>query len=71
MLTLSLLAFLWEAVSAFIKYVKQLRAVYAENEGQTLLADGFIKFFFFFFWLHWVFAAAPGLSLVVASRGYS
>ena len=26
---------------------------------------------FFFLMLHWVFAAAPGLSLVVASRGYS
>ena len=27
--------------------------------------------FFFFFWLHWVFAAAHGLSLVAASRGHS
>ena len=26
---------------------------------------------FFFFWLHWVFVAACGLSLVAASRGYS
>ena len=26
---------------------------------------------FFFFWLRWVFVAACGLSLVVASRGYS
>ena len=24
---------------------------------------------FFFFWLHWVFVAARGLSLVVVSRG--
>ena len=24
--------------------------------------------FFFFFWLHWVFVAAPGLSLVAASK---
>ena len=34
------------------------------------------SFFFFFnlfiyFWLHWVFVAARGLSLVAASRGYS
>ena len=31
------------------------------------------KFFFNFiyFWLHWVFIAARGLSLVEASRGYS
>ena len=27
--------------------------------------------FFFYFWLRWVFVAAHGLSLVVASRGYS
>ena len=26
---------------------------------------------FIYFWLHWVFIAARGLSLVVASRGYS
>ena len=26
---------------------------------------------FFFFWLHWVFVAARGLSLVAASGGYS
>ena len=37
----------------------------------------FFKFFknlfilFISFWLHWVFVAAHGLSLVVASRGYS
>ena len=24
---------------------------------------------YFYFWLHWVFAAAPGLSLIVASGG--
>ena len=30
----------------------------------------FVKFFFFF-WLHWVFIAACGLSLVVASGGFS
>ena len=28
-------------------------------------------FYLFYFWLHWVFVAACGLSLVVASRGYS
>ena len=27
--------------------------------------------FFFFFWLHWVFIAVCGLSLVAVSRGYS
>ena len=27
--------------------------------------------FYYFFWLHWVFVAARGLSLDVASRGYS
>ena len=31
-----------------------------------------IKYFFIFiFWLRWVFVAVRGLSLVVASRGYS
>ena len=32
-----------------------------------------MSFFFFkiYFWLHWVFAAAQGLSLVVESWGYS
>ena len=28
-------------------------------------------FFFFYFWLHWVFVAVRGLSLVAASKGYS
>ena len=28
-------------------------------------------FYFIYFWLHWVFVAAHGLSLVVASGGYS
>ena len=30
-----------------------------------------VCFLSFYFWLHWVFAAAHGLSLVVASGGYS
>ena len=29
------------------------------------------SFLFFNFWLHWVFVAVHGLSLVAASRGYS
>ena len=31
----------------------------------------FVFFFNLFFWLRWVFVAVHGLSLVVASRGYS
>ena len=31
----------------------------------------FHKFIYLFFWLHWVFVAAHGLSLVAASRSYS
>ena len=31
----------------------------------------FVCFVLFYFWLHWVFVAACGLSLVVASEGYS
>ena len=30
-----------------------------------------INVFIYYFWLCWVFIAARGLSLVVASRGYS
>ena len=31
----------------------------------------FLKFLFIYFWLHWVFVAAHGLSLVAVSGGYS
>ena len=31
----------------------------------------YLFLFSFFFWLHWVFVAAHGLDLVVASEGYS
>ena len=31
----------------------------------------FIYFYFIYFWLHWVFVAAHGLSLVAVSEGYS
>ena len=31
----------------------------------------FLIFKFIYFWLHWVFVAAHGLSLVAASGGYS
>ena len=31
----------------------------------------FINLFIFYFWLHWVFVAAHGLSLVAVSGGYS
>ena len=33
----------------------------------------FLKFYLFiyYFWLHWVFIAVCGLSLVVVSKGYS
>ena len=34
-------------------------------------APSFFPFVILFFWLHWVFGAACGLSLVEASRGYS
>ena len=30
-----------------------------------------IYFLFIYFWLHWIFVAVHGLSLVAASRGYS
>ena len=31
----------------------------------------FLRFNFIYFWLHWVFVAVHGLSLVAASGGYS
>ena len=37
----------------------------------VLLLFYFIFYKFIYFWLRWVFVAAHGLSLVVASRGYS
>ena len=35
------------------------------------LSLSFFKIYLFYFWLHWVFVAARGLSLVAASGGYS
>ena len=37
----------------------------------VFLKNKFIYFLFIYFWLHWVFIAACGLSLVAASGGYS
>ena len=39
----------------------------------TVVCSEFFIYFilFIYFWLHWVFVAAHGLSLVVASGGYS
>ena len=41
------------------------------NLGETVIYCGLEECFFFFFWLHWVFIALPGLSLVAVSGGYS
>ena len=38
---------------------------------RSLSEDPFFKRSFIYLWLSWVFVALPGLSLVVASRGYS
>ena len=38
---------------------------------QDLLIFFIFNFLINYLWLHWVFVAACGLSLVVASRGYS
>ena len=37
----------------------------------TILLLLFLNYLFIYFWLCWVFIAARGLSLVMASRGYS
>ena len=39
--------------------------------SEKQVSSGSTFFFFFFSWPHWVLAAAPGLSLVAASGGYS
>ena len=36
-----------------------------------LYSGTFFKIYLFYFWLRWVFVAAHGLSLVLASRGFS
>ena len=43
----------------------------ALNLASPLLLFFFLINLFIYFWLRWVFIAARGLSLVVASRGYS
>ena len=35
------------------------------------LKNKFIYFLFIYFWLHWIFVAARGLSIVAVSGGYS
>ena len=39
--------------------------------GELRIYSFFKKIYFIYFWLHWVFVAACGLSLVAASRGHS
>ena len=47
----------------------------APGPGEGCRVQGFLSLSLFFlficFWLHWVFVAACGLPLVVASGGYS
>ena len=45
-----------------------------EFHSVWLIVGGLLFFFFFrfiYFWLHWVFIAARGLSLVAESMGYT
>ena len=43
-----------------------------QADSQPLRHQGSpVNLFIYYFWPHWVFVAAHGLSLVVASRGYS
>ena len=58
-------------VDVFLMYLWE---VCSTSFYSAILPKSLISFFllnFFFFWLHWVFVAARGLSLVVASGGYS
>ena len=47
--------------------MRTLRILKRPCKGQLF----FFKFIFIYFWLHWVFVAAHGLSLVAASGDYS
>ena len=44
---------------------------FREVLGKFLAILSFFLIYLIYFWLHWVFVAEPGLSLVVASEGYS
>ena len=41
------------------------------NQNSSYTFEFLFIYLFIYFWLHWVFVAAHGLSLVVASGGYS
>ena len=58
--------------STWLKLLHHYNQVQGEKGGGRQWFPFFkIKKNFFFFWLRWVFIAARGLSLVVASGGYS
>ena len=67
--------FLLSSFGDSISYISRLKL----SHSSLMLCSFFLQSFFFinlfyifiYFWLHWVFIAACGLSLVVASRGYS
>ena len=42
-----------------------------DGEGHNILFSNKFIYLFVCFWLHWVFVAVHGLSLVAASGGYS
>ena len=48
-----------------------IRATLGVHEYTSLHHTLLLLLSLFFFWLHWVFVAARGLSLVAVSRGYS
>ena len=60
--------------SSFSQHTRQTHARYNLHSSSVHLLMGAQRslfFFLFIFWLHWVFVAACGLSLVAASGGYS
>ena len=44
---------------------------FLEFKGMNIYIKKKNFIYFIYFWLHWVFVAVHGLSLVAASRGYS
>ena len=70
--------YVWKIKSRMLRE-KHLRLYYIETIWENILNDEQIEYVcdqvffyqFIYFWLRWVFVAACGLSLVVASRGCS
>ena len=60
----------WVFLPLNIFFPSSLSTTPLPSENNTIIVTYFLKYLFYF-WLCWVFVATHGLSLVVASEGYS